>query len=147
MTTFTVRNPDFAALVTDSFARQGLMSHLGAELTGVQAGHVQIEVAFRPELSQQHDYFHAAVTAGIVDSSCGYAALTLMPPGSEVLTVEYKINLFAPAHGERLIAHGRVIRSGRTITVCHGDVYAVADGKQTHCATLTATMIRVEHSG
>ena len=146
MTHFTVRNPDFKATVTDSFATQGFMAHLGAELTSVEPGQVQIEVAFRPELSQQHDYFHGAVTAAIVDSSCGYSALTLMPTGSEVLTVEYKINLFAPAHGERLVARGRVVRAGRTITVCHGDAYAVSDGKQTHCATVTTTMIRVDHS-
>jgi len=145
-TQYTVRNPNFAATVTDSFATQGFMAHIGAQLTCVEPGHVQIEVAFRPELSQQHDYFHAGVTAAIVDSSCGYAALTLMPPGSEVLTVEYKINLFAPAHGDRLVAHGRVLRAGRTITVCHGDAYSVADGKQTHCATVTTTMIRVDHS-
>lgn len=86
------------------------------------------------------------MTAAIVDSSCGYAALTLMPAGSEVLTVEYKINLFAPARGERLIANGRVVRAGRTITVCHGDAYAVSDGIRTHCATVTTTTIRVDHS-
>lgn len=142
MTTFTVRNPDFESVVTASFARQGFMAHLGAELMGVEPGHVQIDVPYRPQLSQQQDYFHAGVTAAVVDSSCGYAALTLMPPGSEVLTVEYKINLFAPAHGERLAAHGRVVRAGKTITVCHGDAYALLDGQQTHCATVTTTMIR-----
>lgn len=146
MTELTVRNPDFEQVVTSSFALQAFMGHLGAELTVVEPGHVQIEVPFSPGLSQQHDYFHAGVTAAIVDSSCGYAALTLMPAGSEVLTVEYKINLFAPARGERLVANGRVVRAGRTITVCHGDAYAVSAGTQTHCATLTATMIRVDHS-
>ena len=84
------------------------------------------------------------MSAAIVDSPCGYSALTLMPTGSEVLTVEYKINLFAPAHGQRLVAHARVLRPGRRITVCHGGVYAVRDDRQTHCATMTATMIRVD---
>jgi uncharacterized protein (TIGR00369 family) len=135
-------NPDFAATVAESFARQGFMASLGAELISVEPGRVQLEAAFRPELSQQHDYFHAGVTAALVDSSCGYAALTLMPVGSEVLTVEYKINLFAPARGERLVAHGRVVRAGATLTVCHGDAFAVAGDQQVHCATLTATMIR-----
>ena len=127
-----------------SFAQQGLMSHLGARMTGVQPGAVQIEVAFRPELSQQQGYFHGAVTSAIVDSACGYSALTLMPPGSEVLTVEFKVNLFAPAHGELLIGRGQVIRSGRTVTVCHGDAYIVDAGTEIHCATMTSTMIRVE---
>ncbi len=141
-----VRNPDFQAVVTDSFAQQGLMAHLGAELTRVEPGEVQIEVAFREQLSQQQGFFHGAVTSAITDSACGYSALTLMPVGSEVLTVEFKVNLFAPARGERLLARGRVMRSGRTITVCHGDAYAVTAGKETHCATMTATMIRVDLS-
>lgn len=142
----TARNPDFEATVRASFASQGLMTHFGASLTRVEPGAVDIEVGFRDELSQQHDYFHGAVTTAIVDSSCGYAALTLMSPESEVLTVELKINLFAPAHGDRLVARGRVMRSGRTLTVCHGDAYAVdaATGDQTHCATMLATMMRVQ---
>ena len=144
MTQMTVRNPNFETVVRSSFARQGLMSHLGAVLTAVGPGAVEIEVAYRPELTQQHGYFHAAVTTAIVDTACGYSALTLMPAASEVLTVELKINLIAPAEGERLIARGRVIRSGRTITVCQGDAYGLRDGVQTHCATLTTTMMRVD---
>lgn len=87
------------------------------------------------------------MTTAIVDSSCGYSALTLMAPGCEVLTVEFKINRFAPAAGERLVARGRVLRPGRTLTVCHGDAYAVAGGAETHCATMTATMMRVDLPG
>ncbi len=144
MTQITVRNPDFETVVRGSFARQGLMSHLGAALTAVGPGAVEIEVAYRPQLTQQHGFFHAAVTTAIVDTACGYSALTLMPAGSEVLTVELKINLIAPAEGERLFARGRVIRSGRTITVCQGDAYGVRGGVQTHCATMTTTMMRVD---
>lgn len=140
-----IRNENFAHVVRASFARQRFMEHLGAELTSVEAGSVQIEAPFRPDLTQQHGFFHAGVTASIADSACGYAALTLMPAGSEVLSVEFKINLMAPGRGERLIARSTVVRSGRTITVCQGDVYAVTpDGAQTHCATMVATMMRVE---
>lgn len=141
---FTVRNPDFQALVAGSFAKQGLMAHLGARLSSVEPGRVQIEVDYRPELTQQQGLFHGGVTTAIVDSACGYSALTLMPPGSEVLTVEFKINLMAPASGQRLIARGHVVRSGRTITVCQGEAYAVEDGTETLCAMMTATMIRVD---
>jgi uncharacterized protein (TIGR00369 family) len=144
MSQLTARNPEFAAVVRDSFARQGLMATLGAELTVVEPGHVTIAVPFDDRLSQQQGFFHGGVTTSIVDSSCGYSALTLMAAGSEVLTVEFKINLFAPAAGERLIARGRVVRGGRTITVCQGDAYAVRGGTETHCATMVATMMRVE---
>jgi uncharacterized protein (TIGR00369 family) len=139
-----VRNEAYESLVRSSFASQGLMTHLGAVITTVEPGHVEIEVPFRPELTQQHGLFHGGVTTAIVDSACGYSALTLMAPGSEVLTVEFKINLFAPARGDRLVARGRVVRSGRTITVCQGDAYAVTPAGETHCATMVATMMRVE---
>lgn len=144
MTTPTVRNPDYEALVRGSFAQQGLMTNFGAELTRVEPGRVEIEVPFRDDLTQQQAFFHGGVTTAIVDTACGYAALTLMPAGSEVLSVEFKINLFAPATGERLRARGGVVRSGRTITVCHGDVYAIGSEREVHCATMTATMIRVD---
>ena len=140
-----IRNEHFDDVVRNSFARQHFMEHLGAELTSVEPGAVQIEVPFRSALTQQHGFFHAGVTTSIADSACGYAALTLMPAGSEVLSVEFKINLMAPGRGERLVARSTVVRSGRTITVCQGDVYAVApDGGESHCATMVATMMRVE---
>lgn len=138
------RDAGFAATVTSSFARQGLMGLLGAELARVDHGAVQIDLPFRLDLTQQHGLFHGGVTSTVLDSACGYAALTTMAAGSEVLTVEFKINLMAPARGERLVARGRVVRGGRTITVCQGDAYAVEDGRETHCATMVATMLRVE---
>jgi len=140
----TIRNEAYESVVRSSFAAQGLMQHLGAELSRVEPGAVEITVRHRPELTQQHGYFHAGVTTSIADSACGYSALTLMGPGSEVLSVEFKINLFAPGRGEELVARARVIRSGRTITVCQGDVFAVADGTEVHCATMVATLMRVD---
>lgn len=144
MSTPTPRNPEFEQVVRGSFAKQGLMRTFGAEMTLVEPGRVAIEVPFDPRLSQQQGLFHGGVTTSIVDSACGYSALTLMAAGSEVLSVEFKINLFAPAAGDKLIARGRVVRGGRTITVCQGDAYAVADGTETHCATMVATMMRVD---
>lgn len=144
MNDIVVRNPGYKTLVRSSFAQQGLMKSYGAELTRVEPGTVEIAVQFRDELSQQQGFFHGGVTSAIVDTACGYSALTLMPPGSEVLTVEFKVNLFAPARGDKLVARGRIVRSGRTITVCQGDAYAVTAGDELHCATMTATMIRVD---
>ncbi|GAA1140828.1 PaaI family thioesterase [Ornithinicoccus hortensis] len=142
--THAVRNDDYEDVVRTSFAKQGLMRHLGAEVTEVEPGAVTIEVPFAPELTQQHGLFHGGVTTSIADTACGYSALTLMPAGSKVVSVEFKINLFAPARGERLVARGQVVRSGRTITVCQGEVFAwIADGEQ-QCATMVATMMRVE---
>lgn len=144
MARHTVRNPDFEAVVRASYARQGLMAHLGAELVRVAPGEVEIGVGFRDVLTQQHGFFHAGVTTAIVDSACGYAALTVMAAGSEVLSVDFTTHLLAPARGDRIVARARVIRSGRTITVCQGDVFAIADGARTHCAAMTATMMRVD---
>src|ERR1700732_697875 len=109
--------------VQESFARQGLMAHLGARITELRQGFVEIRAAYRPELTQQHGYFHAGVSGAVADSACGYAAYTLMPADCSVLTVEYKINLLAPAHGEELIARARVVRSGKTMKICAADVY------------------------
>ena len=135
------RDPDVERVVRDSFARQGIMGHLGARLARLGSGHVEIEVPFRPQLSQQHGYFHAGVVATVMDSSAGYAALSLMPPGSSVLSVEFKVNLLAPAVGDLLRARGEVVRSGRTITVCRFDADVRKGGAWTPCATGVATMI------
>jgi uncharacterized protein (TIGR00369 family) len=127
--------------VRESFLRQGLMRHLGAELTVVRAGECEIRVGHREELTQQHGYFHAGVTASIADSASGYAAYSLMPAGHSVLTVEYKINLMAPAAGEMLVARARVVRSGKTLKICTADVFAVKDGVETLCATSLSTIM------
>ena len=135
------KNPDFAARVRDSFARQGAMALIGAELVRVDPGHVDIAVAFRPELSQQHGYFHGGIVGMVADSAGGYAAFTLMPAEASVLTVEYKINLLAPARGERLLARGRVTKPGRTLTVSQVDVVVVNGGRETLCATSLQTLM------
>lgn len=138
---FSAVDAGFERRVRESFARQGLMKHLGAELVEVKAGHAAIRVPFRAELTQQHNYFHAGVSGAIADSACGYAAYTLMPADSSVLTVEYKLNLLAPADGEELTARARVLRSGKTLKVCAADVHARKSGKEVHCATMLATVM------
>ncbi len=127
MTTFTPRDPAFEARVRASFARQRFMTTLGAELVGVRPGEVTIALPFADALTQQQGSLHAGAVTAVVDSACGYAALTLMAPGAEVVSVEFKINLLAPALGARFVAVGRVLRAGRTITVCAGEV-RVDDG-------------------
>ena len=129
--------------VRESFVRQAYMETLGAELVRVGDGEVEIALPFSPRLVQQDGFLHAGVVAGVTDSACGYAALTRMEPGNEVLTVEFKLNLLAPAAGEHLVACGRVVRSGRTLTVCSGDAFAVGEGLEQHVATMTATLIAV----
>jgi uncharacterized protein (TIGR00369 family) len=138
---FAPKNPDFAARVRDSFDRQGAMAHIGARLARVEAGVVDITVDFRPELAQQHGYFHGGIVGMIADSAGGYAAFSLMPADASVLTVEYKINLLAPSHGTRLIARGRVSKPGRTLSVCHVDVFAEREGQEHLCATLLQTLM------
>jgi uncharacterized protein (TIGR00369 family) len=117
------------------------MKHLGAHITQLQSGQVEIRVPYRNELTQQHNYFHAGVSGAIADSACGYAAYTLLPMDSSVLTVEYKINLLAPAAGEELIARARVVRSGKTLKICSADVYVRNGVAETHCATMLATIM------
>jgi uncharacterized protein (TIGR00369 family) len=139
--TLEPRDPNFEARVRDSFARQRMMHLLGAELTTVLAGQIEIVLPFRSELTQQHGYIHAAAVAAIADNACGYAALTLMEPAQEVLSVEFKVNLLAPAVGERFVAAGRVLRSGRTLSVCTAEVHAVQSGSGKLIAAMQATMI------
>jgi uncharacterized protein (TIGR00369 family) len=140
---FVAKDANFAEKVRGSFARQGLMRHLGAEMISVAPGASEIRVAFREELSQQHRYFHAGVTGAIADSAAGYAAFSLTPAGSTVLTVEYKLNLIAPAQGEALAARGTVIRAGRTLIICKADVFAIRGEAESLCATLLSTIMRL----
>jgi uncharacterized protein (TIGR00369 family) len=139
--TFSPANPDFEQRTRESFGKQGIMRLLGAELERVEPGVVQIGLAFRPDLSQQHGFFHAGVLSTIADSAGGYAGFTLFPEEAGVLTVEFKVNLLAAADGERLTAVGSVIRSGRTLTVCQMDVHVEKAGRRTHCATGLQTLM------
>ena len=141
MVEFRPPDPAFESRTRASFARQGAMAHLGAVLESVTPGRVQIALPYRPELSQQHGFFHAGMIATIADSAGGYAGFTLFPVEAGVLTVEFKINLIAAADGERAVAVGEVIRSGRTLTVCRIDAYVVMAGQRTHCATGMQTLM------
>lgn len=144
MAEFIARDPDYERRVRESFARQRAMETLGARLVRVAPGEVEIELDFIEALTQQHGYLHAAVTTAAADTACGYAALTLMDAGSEVLSVEFKLNLLSPAAGERFAARARVVRAGRNITVCVGDVFALRPGgEEKLVATMLATMMRV----
>ena len=142
MTQFQPRDPGFAERVRASFGRQGIMGLLGARLETVEPGLVRIALPYRAELTQQHGFFHAGATSTIADSAGGYAAFTLFPAESSVLTVEFKINLLAPARGARLVATGTVLKPGRTLTICTFEVEAIgADGGATLCAQGMQTLI------
>lgn len=144
---FEPRDPGFETRVRESFARQRAMATVGARLVRVAAGEVEIELPFREELTQQHGYLHAGVVAAVVDSACGYAALSLTEPGAEVVSIEFKLNLLSPAVGEAFVARARVVRAGRNVTVCAGDVYARARGSEKIVATMLATMMKVAAGG
>ena len=132
-----------AIRILASFNRQGFLNTIGARLTKVVAGEIEIELENDPKLTQQHGYVHGAVIGAIGDTACGYAALTMMPEDAEVVSVEYKINFLAPAQGGKLIARGRVTKAGRTLSVCTADVFAVNEEGEKLVATILATMMRV----
>ncbi len=138
---FQPANPDFEARVRESFARQQVMATLGARIARIAPGEVDLELPFRTELTQQHGYLHAGIVTTLLDSACGYAAFTLMPVEATVLSVEFKTNLLAPAEGETLLARGRVLRAGRTLTVCEARGIMLKGGKQTDVAHMVATMM------
>jgi uncharacterized protein (TIGR00369 family) len=147
MTSFAPVDPAFESRVRESFARQRLLVTLGATLERVAPGEVDIRLPFRPALSQQHGFLHAGAITSIVDTACGYAALTLMPPGAAVLSVEFKVNLLAPGKGDSFLARGRVLKAGRTISVCTGEVHASGGGAERLVASMTATMMCVRDRG
>ncbi len=140
-------DPAFDVRVRSSFARQMLMLTIGARVTHVAPGEVDVELPFRDDLTQQHGFLHAGVVAAIIDSACGYAALTLMPPDAAVLTSEYKVNLLSPAAGDAIIARGRVLKAGRTLIVTRGDAFALKGGEEKLVATMLATMMAVRERG
>lgn len=144
MSQFEFKDPAFEARIRDSFAKQGLMNTLGASIISVSPGAVELALVPRPANSQQHGFVHGGAVASLADSAAGYAALSLMPPGAGVLTVEFKINFVAPAMGDRLMARGRVVKAGRTITLAQTDVMAEANGRERLVAVLTATLMTIE---
>jgi uncharacterized protein (TIGR00369 family) len=144
MTRFEPRDPDWESRVRRSFARQEFMEYLGVEIGHISPGETDLVLPFRRELMQQHDYFHGGATATIADSAAGYAALSLFPAGIGVLTAEFKINLLNPAIGDRIVAKGRVIKPGRTLTVSRSDVYATDNNRETHIATALVTLMSID---
>jgi uncharacterized protein (TIGR00369 family) len=141
MTRFEPRDPAWEGKVRASFARQSVMQTFGARIAALRPGHCEIEMPYRRDLCQQHGYLHAGITTTIADSAAGYAAFSLMPPGASVLTVEFKVNLMAPAAGEGFRARGQVIKPGRTLMVVEAEVVAEDKGERVPVAQLLATMM------
>jgi uncharacterized protein (TIGR00369 family) len=138
-----VLDPDREKRIRDSIGRQTLLTTLGVETAEVASGRVALDLPFRADLCQQNGFLHAGAVTAVADSACGYAALTLMPDGREVLTVEFKVNLVSPARGERFRAVGTVVRSGRTLTVCSAEVSTHDGGEPRLVALMQATMMAV----
>lgn len=138
---FESKIPHYAERVRENFARQGAMRTLGAQLTHIAPGAVDMEFDWADGLTQQHGFIHAGMASAALDSACGYAGYTLMPEEAAVLTVEFKINLLAPARGERFRMEGRVLKPGRTITVCEGRAYALSGGREKLFATMGCTLM------
>ena len=143
MQRFDPIDPDYEIRVRSSFHLQQLMMTIGAEMTKVAPGEIHIEMPFSQAFTQQHGYIHAGIITSIIDSACGYAAYTLMPADSGVLTVEYKVNFLRPASGEKFVGIGRVIKPGRNLTVCLGEALAYEKGEGKLIATMQATMMAV----
>jgi uncharacterized protein (TIGR00369 family) len=139
--TFQPKDPDYAVRAHASFARQGAMRLLGASLDALTPGYCAISLVPRPELLQQHGYVHAGIVSTIVDTAGGFAGFTLFPADSSVLTVEFKINLVAPAEGEMLVAEGHVVRPGRTLVITRGEVHGIRNGQRTLVAIMQQTLM------
>jgi uncharacterized protein (TIGR00369 family) len=142
MKNFTATDPDFAKRVRKSFDAQGIMDHIGATLTLIEPGVCEIELPYSDAVSQQHGFFHGGVIGTIADSAGGYAAFGLMDAEDSILTVEYKLNLMAPADGDLLVARGQVVRAGRTLTVARTEVGVVKNGVEVACAAMQQTLMR-----
>jgi uncharacterized protein (TIGR00369 family) len=138
---FEPLDPNYKDRVKESFGRQGFMAHLDAKLDIPAPGACDIKIPFGARVAQQHGYFHGGVVGALADAAGAYAGFTLLPPTATILTVEYKVNLIAPARGESLIARGRVLKGGRTLIVVRSDVFANAEGAETSCATALVTMM------
>ena len=134
-------NPNYVDEIKQSFAKQTVMALIGGELTHIEPGVVEISLPYRNDLTQQHGYVHAGIITTIADSACGYAAYTLMPPNSDVLAVEFKVNLMRPAKGETFLARAEVIKSGRTLAVVRADVHAITGAQRELVAIMQGTMM------
>ncbi len=138
---FQPKNPDYRAVATDTFERQPAMRTLGISIARMEPGEIDLAMDYAAEFTQQNGFVHAGIVTAGLDGACGIAAFTLMPAGSDILTVEFKTNLLAPARGERFVFRATVVKPGRTLTVCEGRAYAIHDGVETLIATMSATMM------
>ena len=138
---FEPKNPDYRSIATDTFERQCAMRTLGISIARLGPGEVELAMPYSADLTQQNGFVHAGIITAGLDSACGIAAFTLMPAGSDILTVEFKTNLLAPARGQRFAFRATVIKLGRTLTVCEGRAYAEEDGNETLVATMTGTLM------
>lgn len=143
MSSFKAVDPEFAQRVRVSFGEQRVMASIGASVSLIEPGAVDVTLPFRDDLTQQDGFIHAGIVAAIADSACGYAAFSLMPASARVLSIEFKLNLLAPAVGERMIARARVLRAGKTVTVCRADVAAVIGRDEKLVATMLGTMMTI----
>lgn len=141
MTHFVPKDPDFAARVRASFKRQTAMATLGIEIASLEAGEIELRMPYVEAYTQQHGFTHAGIITTALDSACGYAAFSLMPADAAVLTVEFKTNLLAPARGEHFVFQARVVKPGRTITVCDAQAFAIEDGRRKLVATMSGTLM------
>lgn len=147
MPRFDPKNPDYRAVATATFERQQAMRTLGISIARIEPGEVELAMAYSPELVQQNGFVHAGVITAGLDTACGIAAFTLMPPGADILTVEFKTNLLAPAMGERFVFRSTVIKPGRTLTVCEGRAYAEREHAEHLIATMTGTLMAMVPRG
>ena len=138
---FEPKDENFARKVRESFAAQAVMKFIGAEITRIEAGAIDIQIAYQKDLTQQNGFIHAGIITTIADSACGYAAYSLMPKGADVLSVEFKVNLLSTAIGDKFLAEARVVRAGKTLTIVQGDVFAITDNQRKHVAIMLATMM------
>jgi len=141
MTRFEPKNPDYRAIASDTFERQRAMATLGISIARLEPGEVDLAMAYSPDFAQQNGFVHAGIITAGLDNACGIAAFTLMPAGSDILTVEFKTNLLAPARGQRFAFCATVVKPGRTLTFCEARAYAEQDGTETLIATMTGTLM------
>jgi uncharacterized protein (TIGR00369 family) len=141
MPRFLPKNPDYLKVVTATFDRQQAMRTLGISIARIEAGEVDLSMPYSPEWTQQNGFVHGGIITAGLDNACGIASFTLLPPGSDILTVEFKTNLLAPAKGQRFSFRACVVKPGRTLTVCEARAFAEHDGKESLIATMTATLM------
>ena len=141
MPRFEPKNPDYLDMAAATFGRQPAMRNLGITIAGIEPGEVELSMPYSADWTQQNGFVHAGIITAGLDTACGIAAFTLMPAGSDILTVEFKTNLLAPARGERFLFRAAVIKPGRTLTVCEGKAFAERDGVESLIATMTGTLM------